>query len=122
MLLAGCEIAFQDSDKPNVHVTTYKAYLTSLKDGLTEADLREYFSCFGDVESVDIVVNHETGKCRGFGFVSFSDYDSVDKIVRKYCFVSFIDYDSMDKIVPKYCLVSFSVCGFVDKIVRKLYC
>ena len=83
-----CIYAFQESDKPNVHVTTYKAYLTSLKDGLTEDDLREYFSCFGNVESIDIPINNVTGKYRGFGFVTFSDYDSVDKVVCKYCSVS----------------------------------
>jgi len=73
----------QDSNKPEAHVTSYKVYLTGLKDDIDKADLEEYFAEFGIVESVDIVANRETQRSRGFAFVSFNDYDPVDKIVRK---------------------------------------
>jgi len=82
-------LMLQDSNKPEAHVTSYKVYVTGVKEGVDEHDLREYFSQFGSIESVDIVVDRETQKPRGFAFVSFSDYDPVDKIVCKFscCFV-----------------------------------
>jgi len=73
----------QDSNKPEAHATNYKVYLTGIKEGMSEADLRDYFSRFGDISLVEIIIDRETGKPRGFAFLSFSDYDSVDKIVCK---------------------------------------
>ena len=75
----------QDSNKPEAHITSTKVYLTGVKEGMGEADVRDYFSRFGDVESVEIIADRETGKPRGFAFVSFNDYDPVDKIVCKCC-------------------------------------
>ena len=63
-------------------------YLTGVKEGIDQNDLQEYFSEFGTVESVEIIVDHETQKSRGFAFVSFSDYDAVDKIVSKFYLIS----------------------------------
>lgn len=51
-----------------------------LNDSITEEDLKEYFSSYGNVTSAALVVHKETGKKRGFGFVEFDDYDPVDKI------------------------------------------
>ena len=50
--------------------------------------LRDYFSVFGNVESVDMLVFKDTGRKRGFAFVYFDDYDPVDKLVCKYMAVS----------------------------------
>jgi len=48
---------------------------------MTEDHLREYFSQFGSVASVDITKDRNTGQRRGFGFVTFDDYDPVDKVI-----------------------------------------
>ncbi|VDM42022.1 unnamed protein product [Toxocara canis] len=37
----------------------------------TERDLRELFSQYGEVEKVQLVFDHPTGRSRGFGFVYF---------------------------------------------------
>jgi len=77
-------VLLQDSNKPEAHATSYKVYLTGVKEGMSETDIRDYFSRFGDIESVDMIVDRETRKLRGFAFISFSDYDPVDKIVCKH--------------------------------------
>lgn len=71
------------SSKPGTQATVCKAFVGGIKDGLEEADLREYFSKFGNLTSVDIITEKGTSKKRGFAFVTFEDYDVVDKLTRK---------------------------------------
>ena len=44
-------------------------YVGNLSYSLSEAELREAFADFGDVASVKILSDRETGRSRGFGFV-----------------------------------------------------
>ena len=41
---------------------------------------------YGEVASITLPFDKMTGKMRGFAFIEFNDYDSVDKIVSKYDF------------------------------------
>lgn len=50
---------------------TQKVFIGGLSTVTTEEDLRSYFGTFGTVASVDILVDQETQKSRGFGFVVF---------------------------------------------------
>lgn len=81
-------VHLQNANKPETHVTSFKVYLTGIKEGISKADLHECFSRFGDIDHIEIIVDHNTQKPRGFAFVTFIDYDAVDKIVRLYtcCF------------------------------------
>uniref|UniRef100_A0A1B6GUB8 RRM domain-containing protein n=1 Tax=Cuerna arida TaxID=1464854 RepID=A0A1B6GUB8_9HEMI len=58
-----------------------KLFVGGLRDDITEEDLREYFSQFGNLTDCLLAVDRETQKPRGFGFVEFEDYDPTDKIV-----------------------------------------
>jgi RNA recognition motif-containing protein len=44
-------------------------YVGNLSYGMSEDELRDAFSAFGDVSSVKILMDRETGRSRGFGFV-----------------------------------------------------
>lgn len=44
-------------------------YVSNLGFHTTEEDLRKLFEAFGQVSSAKIIMDHETGKTRGFGFV-----------------------------------------------------
>lgn len=44
-------------------------YVSNLSYNTGEAELNELFSSFGEVSSVKIITDRETGRSRGFGFV-----------------------------------------------------
>lgn len=60
--------------------TSKIVFVGGLKEVHTEEKLRDYFSQFGNVETVDIAKNKE-GKPRRFAMVTFDDYDAVDKVM-----------------------------------------
>jgi RNA recognition motif-containing protein len=47
-------------------------YVGNLPYNTTEADLREAFGEFGTVTSASVVIDRETGRSRGFGFVEMA--------------------------------------------------
>jgi len=48
-------------------------YVGNLSFQATEDDLREAFSEFGEITSVNIIMDRETGRSRGFAFVEMPD-------------------------------------------------
>lgn len=48
-------------------------YVGNLSYKAQEDEIREMFQAFGDVASVRIVTDHETGRSKGFGFVEMTD-------------------------------------------------
>lgn len=77
-------LRFQDSNRPGAHVTVKKIFVGGIKEDTEESHLRDYFTQFGKIEVIDIMTDRNTGKKRGFAFVTFDDHDSVDRIVSKY--------------------------------------
>ena len=50
-----------------------KIYVGNLPFTATDDEVRDLFSEFGNVESVNLITDRETGRPRGFGFVEMSD-------------------------------------------------
>ena len=53
-----------------------KLYVGNLSFNTSEAQLRELFAAHGDVTSAALVMDRETGRPRGFGFVEMSRADA----------------------------------------------
>jgi cold-inducible RNA-binding protein len=53
-----------------------KLYVGNLSFTETEEDLKTLFSQFGDVTSVAIIMDRDTGRSRGFGFVEMENADT----------------------------------------------
>ncbi len=58
-----------------------KLYVGNLSYKMTDKDLEEAFSKVGQVVSASIVMDRETGRSRGFGFVEMEDV-AADEAVR----------------------------------------
>ncbi|PKA46992.1 29 kDa ribonucleoprotein A, chloroplastic [Apostasia shenzhenica] len=52
-----------------------KIYVGNLHFNITEDQLRQVFESFGPVELVQLPLDPETGHCRGYGFVQFSQVE-----------------------------------------------
>ncbi|HRI07685.1 MAG TPA: hypothetical protein PKW35_07705, partial [Nannocystaceae bacterium] len=50
-----------------------KLFVGGLSWGTTDESLRDAFSRFGAVTEAKVVLDRETGRSRGFGFVGFDD-------------------------------------------------
>ena len=50
-----------------------KIYVGNLSFDTGDSGLREAFSAYGEVESAQVIVDRETGRSRGFGFVEMTD-------------------------------------------------
>jgi RNA recognition motif-containing protein len=50
-----------------------KLYVGNLSFSSTEDDVRDHFAPFGEVISVNLITDRETGRLRGFGFVEMDD-------------------------------------------------
>ena len=59
-----------------------KMFVGNLSFQTTEADIREAFAQFGNVESVAIITDRDTGRSKGFGFVEMSEEDANKAIAK----------------------------------------
>ncbi|XP_075679186.1 RNA-binding protein Musashi homolog Rbp6-like isoform X1 [Dermatophagoides pteronyssinus] len=58
-----------------------KMFIGGLSWQTAPEGLREYFSKFGDITEVMVMKDPTTRRSRGFGFVTFADSSSVDKVL-----------------------------------------
>lgn len=48
-----------------------------------DQELKNYFEQFGRIEKSTVMMDKQTGKSRGFGFVIFANEDSVERVIER---------------------------------------
>lgn len=56
-------------------------YVGNLSYGMSEDELRDAFGAFGQVSSVKILMDRETGRSRGFGFVEMPNQSEAETAI-----------------------------------------
>ncbi|KAK7261692.1 hypothetical protein RIF29_28009 [Crotalaria pallida] len=59
---------------------TKKIFVGGIPPFLTDDELKEYFSPYGNIAEYQVMLDRQTGRSRGFGFVTFDSEDSVEKV------------------------------------------
>ena len=56
-------------------------FIAGLNYNMREAELGELFAEYGEVVSVKIIMDRETGRSKGYGFVEMADDEAGDKAI-----------------------------------------
>ena len=73
-----------------------KLYVGNLSFRVTSDDLQEYFGTAGAVESANVVMDRETGRSRGFGFVEMATDDDATNAIAQF---NGQEYDGRNMVV-----------------------
>jgi len=57
-------------------------YVGNLSYGVTDAELREAFAQYGDVDQVNLITDKFTGESKGFGFVEMNNNSQADAAIK----------------------------------------
>ena len=60
-----------------------KLFVGSLSWNTNDVELRQAFEGFGEVTDAKVISDRETGRSRGFGFVTFADAASADTAMQQ---------------------------------------
>ena len=60
-----------------------KVYVGNLPYTVTEDEIKEFFNDCGTVDDIRIITDRETGRSKGFGFVSFEDENGFKTALEK---------------------------------------
>jgi cold-inducible RNA-binding protein len=61
-----------------------RLYVGNLAWGVTDQDLKDLFSEAGKVKSSQVIVDRETKRSRGFGFVEMETDEAADAAIKKF--------------------------------------
>lgn len=65
------------------NIRTRKIFVGGLPSSLTEEEFCQYFQSYGNVTDKVIMFDPNTGRPRGFGFITFDSEDAADKVLHK---------------------------------------
>ncbi len=58
-----------------------KLYVGNLSYGMSDTDLRNLFEAHGTVQSAQVIMDRETGRSKGFGFVEMDSGDQAQAAI-----------------------------------------
>jgi RNA recognition motif-containing protein len=58
-----------------------KLFVGSLSWDTTDQGLHEAFAQFGEITEAKVITDRDSGRSRGFGFVTFTDDEAADKAI-----------------------------------------
>ena len=58
-------------------------YISNLSYNISDEDLRQLFADYGEITSAKVIMDRETGRSRGFGFVELSDDELAKKAIEE---------------------------------------
>lgn len=73
-----------------------KLYVGNLSFRVTSEDLQEHFTTAGEVQSANVVMDRETGRSRGFGFVEMASEDAATNAIAQF---NGTEYDGRNMVV-----------------------
>lgn len=68
--------------KESIEKMEIKLYVGNLSYDTTDQDLRTAFAEAGTVGSVDVIMDHQTGRSKGFAFVTMSTQAEAEKAIK----------------------------------------
>ena len=60
-----------------------KMYVGNIAFNATEEDLRDLFSEYGEIESLKIIQDQDTGRSKGFGFIEMAEEKDTRKAIEE---------------------------------------
>ncbi len=61
-----------------------KLYIGNMSYDTTEAQLRELFAQAGDVTSIALITDRDTGRPKGFGFIEMSNDEQAKEAIKRF--------------------------------------
>jgi RNA recognition motif-containing protein len=81
---ADCKRAVPKEPSIPLYQTTFrtkKVFVGGLPNDITEDKFKEFFEQFGPVEDSIVMLDRDTGRPRGFGFITFVDEESTERLL-----------------------------------------
>jgi RNA recognition motif-containing protein len=66
-----------------LEIMSKKLFVGSLSWGVDDHGLRQAFERFGEVTDAKVITDRDTGRSRGFGFVTFADASAADQAMEQ---------------------------------------
>ncbi|BFZ05880.1 hypothetical protein BsWGS_08919 [Bradybaena similaris] len=73
--------ASQSTGVPQAQLTGYTLFVYNIGFQATDRTLWQLFSPFGTVQKVNVMMDHEKHQCKGFGFVTMTNYQEAQNAV-----------------------------------------
>jgi len=58
-----------------------KIYVGNLSYNTTEDELRDYFTQYGNIEDIKLIIDFNTGRSKGFGFITYGSDQDCEKAI-----------------------------------------